>query len=177
VEQGNRAAIKRLPRAQVIAEAKEWQCLGDERDTWLIPSSRGEKTYQVNGRCACPDFQHNGVPGGWCKHRLARGLAKRAAEILKEDPSTAPASIQARRIDLIVGYEADEARVLPRTNANGQLIQFTVDGKLTSPPVPTMPQLYRWLQAEGYVPEGFRWMGWERGLRQRRESYVMEVIQ
>jgi len=33
VERQNRAALKRLPRAQVIAEVRQWTRLGDELDT------------------------------------------------------------------------------------------------------------------------------------------------
>jgi hypothetical protein len=36
-----------------------------------------------------------------------------------------------------------------------------------------MPKVYRWLQAQGYVPHGFKWLGWERGLRQRLQSYIL----
>jgi hypothetical protein len=75
VERRNRHALKRLPRAQAIAERQNWRRVGDKLDTWLMPSStRSGVVYIVNGRCTCPDFQHNGVTGGWCKHRLARAL-------------------------------------------------------------------------------------------------------
>jgi hypothetical protein len=196
VDRGNRQALSRLPRAQVLAEAREWTRLGDALDTWLMPSrSRGGVIYRVNGRCTCPDYLQNGVPGGWCKHRIARGLAKRAAQILENengaggdntpapasmeatmnggtDSTTTPASGQARRIDLIVGYEADEARSLARINGDGQLVAFKVDGEEKKPPLPTLPELYRWLQGEGFVPAEFRWLGWEHGLRQRLQSYT-----
>jgi hypothetical protein len=75
-EREDQLALKRLPRGLEIAMAQKWTRLGDEQDTWLIPSqSRGGVVYQVNGRCTCPDFE-SGVR--WCKHRLARALAKRA---------------------------------------------------------------------------------------------------
>ena len=92
------------------------------------------------------------------------------------DFSTRLLNGQARRIDLIVGYEADEAHVLPHTNANGELVQFKADAHVIEAPVRTMPELYRWLQAQGYIPAGFKWLGWERGLRQRRETYVREAV-
>jgi hypothetical protein len=54
VDQGNGAALRRLPRAEVIAEGKNWQHVGDEPDTWLIrSSSKVGIVYEVNGRCAC----------------------------------------------------------------------------------------------------------------------------
>ena len=41
--------------------------------------------YEVNGRCTCADYAFSRPPGGWCKHRIARALAKRASQILKEE--------------------------------------------------------------------------------------------
>jgi hypothetical protein len=199
VSQGDSAALKRLPRAQAIAETQNWTLLGDELDTWLIPScSKGGVVYQVNGRCTCPDFTDNGVR--WCKHRQARALAKRATEILKNkngagggsntpapalvkgptkgeaDSTTAPTNGQAQRIDLIVAYELDEAQVVPCISGSGQLISFKADGQVTTPPVQTMPKLYRWLQEHGYAPDSFKWLGWEHGLRQRRQTYVQQEV-
>jgi hypothetical protein len=195
VEQRNRLALRRLPRAMVIAEAQTWTKLGDELDTWLIPSqSTGGVVYQVNGRCTCPDFLRNGVPGGWCKHRIARALGKRAEQILKDengagggDSTPAPASPMGTnedlhstttppngqvRIDLIVAYQADDARVLPRIDGTGELVAFKVDGQEQEPPVPTLRELYRWLLEQGYVPATFQWLGWEHGLRQRLQAYT-----
>ena len=96
--------------------------------------------YEVNGRCTCPDYAFNRPPGGWCKHRLTRALAKRTAEILRNENgaggeegtpapdsmgttmklanncSTDPSEGQVKRIDLILAFEADEMKVLPQTN-------------------------------------------------------------
>lgn len=194
VEQRNIDAIRRLPRAQVIAEAQNWQRLGDEHDTWLMPSASGRgSVYRVNDTCTCPDFECNRVMGGWCKHRLARALARRAEKFLLEGqavasdcPTTASAAIhpdsadstpsispQAQRIDLIVAYEATDAPVLPLINANGLLVEFKADGQVVPPPTRTISDLYRWLQGNEYVPEGFKWLGWERGLRHRRQTYTL----
>ena len=147
----------------------------------------------VNGRCSCPDRV------AWCKHRIARALAKKAEAILSEDngrrdaadaPSPAPAETQvtsqpnigtaplngdAKRIDLTVAYRSNEAKSLAHVNANGKLIMFKVDGEEAAPPVQTMPELYRWLQEYGYTPSDFKWLGWERGLRHRHQSYVREA--
>jgi hypothetical protein len=196
VGQGNKAAEKRLPRAQVIAEAQNWTRLGDRLDTWLIPSStKAGVLYRVNGRCTCPDYERRAVPGGWCKHRLARALAKRAAEILKKengaegasntpapDPegshedlecTTTPLNGQAQRIDVTVAFETDEAKTLPRINGSGHLIAFKADGQQAEPPAQTMRELYRWLQEHGYVPADFQWLAWEHGLRHRLQTYIL----
>jgi hypothetical protein len=187
-----------LPRAEVIAEGKNWQRVGDEADTWLIrSSSKVGIAYEVNGRCTCSDYIFNHPPGGWCKHRIARALAKRASEILEnengavgEEDTTAPDSMgttmksedncstdpserQVQRIDIVVGYEADEAPVLPHTDANGKLISFKADGRPAEPPTMSMSELYRWLPENGYVPSAFRWLDWEHGLRNRLQVYVL----
>jgi hypothetical protein len=193
----DREALKRLPRAQAIATRRNWRRLGDKLDTWLMPSASGSgKVYKVNGRCTCKDFELHGI-GWWCKHRLARALARRAAELLRNgngadgdhstpaphsmgatmnngtDSTTTSPNGQAQRIDLIMAYKADEARVLPHINGNGQLVEFKADGQTSEPPVQTAPELYRWLQANGYVPTDFKWLGWEHGLRQRLQTYVL----
>jgi hypothetical protein len=36
-KEGDRAAVKRLPRAQTIAEGRTWRRIGDRFDTWLMP--------------------------------------------------------------------------------------------------------------------------------------------
>jgi hypothetical protein len=189
-------ALKRLPRAQAIAMQQNWRRLGDKANTWLMPSaSRLGVVYLTNGACTCPDFERHGT-GWWCKHRLARALARRAAALLRNgngaggdsgtpaphsmgatmnngtDSTTTLGSSQAQRIDLIMAYEAEEAKVLPQINGNGQLVEFKADGQVTEPPVRTTPELYRWLEANGFVPNGFRWLGWEHGLRQRLQTYV-----
>ena len=87
--------------------------------------------------------------------------------------TTAPRNGQPRRIDLIVGYEADEAQVLPRTNADGELVSFKANGKGTEPPTRNVAELYRWLQEHSYAPSNFKWLGWEHGLRQRLQTYVL----
>src|SRR4029453_7974369 len=43
----------------------------------------GKTTYhQVNGTCTCQDFTQAKAPNGFCKHRLAHGLYRRAMEIV-----------------------------------------------------------------------------------------------
>jgi hypothetical protein len=163
----DRASLKRLPRAQAIAFGKNWVRMGDAADTWLIPSATGSgMVYEVNGRCSCPDV------ATWCKHRLARAIAIRAEEILKAKASN---SGPAQRIDLIVAYEASEDQTLPQVNVNGRLVRFLADGKETAPPTQDMLDLYRWLHGQGYEPHGFKWLDWQDGLRQRRQTYLLEA--
>lgn len=37
------------------------------------------------------------------------------------------------RIDLIMAYEAEEAKVPPHVNGNGQLVEFKADGQVAEP--------------------------------------------
>jgi hypothetical protein len=46
------------------------------------------KTYTVNGTCPCQDYER--APGQLCKHRLAYGIARRAAEMLPQAPPVEP---------------------------------------------------------------------------------------
>jgi hypothetical protein len=55
--------------------------------------SNGTTAYHlVNGECTCKDFAK--APSGWCKHRIAAGLHKRAAA-LAHAPLDTPATDQA----------------------------------------------------------------------------------
>jgi hypothetical protein len=48
--------------------------------------------YSVNGTCPCPD--HTRAQDGYCKHRLAKGLYRRASELLRE-PQPQPSAVLA----------------------------------------------------------------------------------
>jgi hypothetical protein len=196
--EGNTAAVTRLARAETIALVRNWSQLGDDLDTYLIASqSKGGVIYRVNGRCDCPDWLHNGVPGGWCKHRIARALAKRATEILKngdgaesgQDSSApkAPCSEEpvkdqnttdrpARQIELLVLYEADGAGAFARIHSDGKLLEFKAGGQVTEAPSKDLNALYRWLQDQGYTADmtQFQWLDRNQGHRRRRQVYVLD---
>jgi len=50
------------------------------------------KTYRLMGTtCECKDFTDGKAPEGWCRHRLAAGIAKRVEQVLAQQcPPTAP---------------------------------------------------------------------------------------
>src|SRR5712691_4052398 len=49
----------------------------------VASQSNGTTAYHiVNGTCDCKDFPK--APSGWCKHRIAAGLAKRASALAKQ---------------------------------------------------------------------------------------------
>src|SRR6266436_7654324 len=49
-----------------------------------VASQTNGKTiyHQVNGNCTCQDFTQGKAPNGFCKHRLAHGLYRRAMELV-----------------------------------------------------------------------------------------------
>ena len=50
VREGDRAVENRLPRAQVIAEGRNWHQMGYGFDTWRIPRrSRLDTVYTIEG--------------------------------------------------------------------------------------------------------------------------------
>jgi hypothetical protein len=85
------------------------------------------RSYTVNGCCDCQDFAR--APGQLCKHRLAYGIARRAAELLPSSPEVippasaplgeAPASVnchimlEGRQVQLTL-RDTDEHRLLAR---------------------------------------------------------------
>jgi hypothetical protein len=94
------------------------------------------RRYVLQGpTCTCADFERGQAPGGWCAHRVAAGIAKRASEVLPpaavedlrpSEPVTplpeAPASCNVRV--LIAGHEVQwtlrghvEAEVMERLTA------------------------------------------------------------
>src|SRR6266436_2455252 len=59
----------------------------------VASQSNGTTVYHVvNGACTCKDFPR--APSGWCKHRIAAGLAKRVAARVRA-PLDAPVNGQA----------------------------------------------------------------------------------
>ena len=66
------------------------------------------KVYTLTGQaCTCKDFTDGKAPDGWCRHRIAAGIAKRVGEVLAAIPPTpgpapqvalpeAPASVNVR---------------------------------------------------------------------------------
>ena len=50
----------------------------------VASQSSGKVVYHlVNGGCECRDFKDGKAPSGWCKHRIAAGLYKRATALVQ----------------------------------------------------------------------------------------------
>jgi hypothetical protein len=75
------------------------------------------------------------------------------------------------QVELIVAYEADGGQFMPRIRGE-ELLEFRLNGEVMVPPASTLDGIYRWLGANGYVPDGFKWLDRHEGRRRRRQVYV-----
>src|SRR5215468_560588 len=72
----------RVDSAVKIVLAGDVDLLADGT-TKVASQSNGHTVYHiVNGECSCKDFPK--APSGWCKHRIAAGLALRARTLAKQ---------------------------------------------------------------------------------------------
>jgi hypothetical protein len=84
----------------------------------------------VNGTCECKDFPK--APSGWCKHRIAAGIQKRAAALAKAtlaadttgqaEPPTPPTQLDAPTAPLPEAPASVNVRVL----IGGREVQWTL---------------------------------------------------
>jgi hypothetical protein len=100
-----RLATQALPEAlherldAAIALVKAGHCFQADDGTWTVQSATDPaQTYtHVNGSCPCEDAHFNQPPRGFCKHRLAVYLSRRAAALMTvaqtgaQAPPTPPA--------------------------------------------------------------------------------------
>src|SRR6266446_2912838 len=63
----------------------------------VASQSNGKTIYhQVNGTCTCQDFTQEKAPNGFCKHRLAHGLYRRAMELVHvQEPVSTESPVEA----------------------------------------------------------------------------------
>jgi hypothetical protein len=127
----------RVDKAVAIVLAGDVELLADGKAK-VASQSNGTTEYVVcNGTCGCKDFAK--APSGWCKHRIAAGMQKRAQALVQKTLSAgtnghaapaptppppaplpeAPASVN---VHLIIGgrqvqltlRDSDESRLLAR---------------------------------------------------------------
>jgi hypothetical protein len=67
----------RVDKAVALVLAGDVELLADGKAKVASQSNGTTTYYVVNGTCECRDFPK--APSGWCKHRIAAGLAKRVA--------------------------------------------------------------------------------------------------
>ena len=79
------AAESRIDTAAALVLAGAVELLEEGRTARVGNPTDDSPTYVVNGQCSCPDFAT--ASGHLCTHRLAYGIAKRAAELLQACPT------------------------------------------------------------------------------------------
>src|SRR5713101_6109587 len=71
----------RVEKAVAIVLAGDVELMADGKAK-VASQSNGTTQYVVcNGTCECKDFPR--APSGWCKHKIAAGIQKRAAALAK----------------------------------------------------------------------------------------------
>lgn len=74
---------RRIDRALALIRTGKVERIDD--DHYRVHSQQRDEVYEVNGDCTCPDAQGvcftTSAPNGWCKHKLAVGLVKRARKL------------------------------------------------------------------------------------------------
>jgi hypothetical protein len=96
-----------------------------------VASQTNGKTiyHQVNGTCTCQDFTQAKAPNGFCKHRLAHGLYRRATEMVQaqeQEPVVAAQLATAETIQAPVQHTEAPASVNFHTTLAGRQIQITL---------------------------------------------------
>jgi hypothetical protein len=86
LSQAVEAARKRFPhsleRLELAYElVTEGKVVLHQDLTATVTSSDGARTYHVGGTCECPDATR--APEGWCKHRLAVAMSKKALVLVE----------------------------------------------------------------------------------------------
>jgi len=89
----------------------------------------GKTTYhQVNGTCTCQDFTQAKAPNGFCKHRLAHGLYRRAMELVhvQEPVVEAQPTVTAETVQVPVQHTEAPASANAYVLMNGHRVQVTL---------------------------------------------------
>jgi hypothetical protein len=121
----------RVEKAVAIVLAGDVELLPDEHAR-VASQCQGSTVYHlVNGICECRDFPQ--APSGWCKHRIAAGIQKRASAMVAQAHTTAAApqgsvpAIPAAFVTTIHGKEFVQfAGLLAMAHAQG-LVSLTAE--------------------------------------------------
>ena len=100
----------RVDKAVAIVLNGDVEVLPDGKAKVAIQSNGTTAYFVVNGTCECRDFAK--APSGWCKHRIAAGLAKRVAAQVRA-PLDAPATSQAAPASASTAVQASSAVPTP----------------------------------------------------------------
>lgn len=169
----------RLDKAQELVLDHKVAPYADGKGATVMSETDADKAYDVNGACECPDAQTK-APDGWCKHRLAVAIYRRAVEhgqeVLQQRlPDPAPAAraehhearvsanchltLAGRQVQLTVRTGATAVEVREVTGLlEGYLQAHPADAgngtqASSAPPVPVCPMHQRDMKAS-------KWGGW-----------------
>jgi hypothetical protein len=97
----------------------------------VASQTNGKTVYhQVNGTCTCQDFAQGKSPNGFCKHRLAHGLYRRATEMVQaqeqEPVVEAQPAVTAETVQVPVQHTEAPASVNFHTTLAGRQVQITL---------------------------------------------------
>lgn len=131
----------RVEKASAIVLAGDVVLLEDGKAKVASQSNGTTAYFVVNGTCECRDFAK--APSGWCKHRIAAGMHKRASALAKaklaqlDGASTAhaatpsqPAPAQPHASPVVPSTPLPEAQasVNVRLTLGGREVQLTLRG-------------------------------------------------
>jgi hypothetical protein len=94
-----------------------------------VASQTNGKTiyHQVNGTCTCLDFTQGKAPNGFCKHRLAHGLYRRAMELVQaQEPAVTAQPAPAETVQVPVQHTEAPASANAYVLMNGHRVQVTL---------------------------------------------------
>jgi hypothetical protein len=128
----------RVDSAVKIVLNGDVELLADGKAKVASQSNGTTQYFVVNGTCECRDFPK--APSGWCKHRIAAGLHKRAVALahtpLDADPTAAEAAHAAHPLLPAPAPAPDVPAALPEAPASvncyvtlgGRQVQVTLRG-------------------------------------------------
>ena len=124
----------------------------------VASQSNGTTAYfVVNGTCECKDFPK--APSGWCKHRIAAGLAKRVAARVRaqlDAPANGQAATPSAPAPAVPTSPLPEAPVSITLKAtlHGYEVLVTLRGVDFSSVKAQVEDASQWLKAQGGQAEG-----------------------
>jgi hypothetical protein len=119
-----------------------------------VGSSDPTRWYHLVGTsCTCTDFTQGKAPEGWCKHRIAAGLAKRVSELVAALPAPAPAPPAAPLPEAPVS-------ITLKATLHGHEVLVTLRGVDFASVKEQVEQASAWLQSQTPVQASSTGEGW-----------------
>ena len=118
----------RVDKAVAIVLAGDVELLPEGKAKVASQSNGTTQYFVVNGECQCKDYPK--APSGWCKHRIAAGLAKRAYPLAKSllEAATAPRTATQSPRQPRCSLRLSQSRPLPEAPASAN-VHVTMAGR------------------------------------------------